>query len=89
MICLLLAYENIVQALSNVLSNDSALVQIGRTTRGKSSSGRGKLSGDLRVVLHAFFFLCRECWVFIRQRCLLRLARACVPVLHVSFCRTP
>eukprot|EP00752_Nemacystus_decipiens_P011149 g9905.t1 len=32
-ICLLLAYENIVLALSNMLSDDSALVQIGRTTR--------------------------------------------------------
>ncbi|CAM9287564.1 unnamed protein product [Ectocarpus fasciculatus] len=32
-VCLLLAYENIVLALSNVLSDDSQFVQIGRTTR--------------------------------------------------------
>lgn len=34
-LCLLLAYENIVLALSNVLSEDCPAVLIGRTTRGK------------------------------------------------------
>lgn len=34
-LCLLLAYENIVQALSNPLPDDSPLVLIGRTTRGE------------------------------------------------------
>lgn len=34
-LCLLLAYENIVLALSNPLPDESALVLIGRTTRGE------------------------------------------------------
>lgn len=34
-LCLLLAYENIVLALSNVLPDESPLVLIGRTTRGE------------------------------------------------------
>lgn len=36
-ICLFLAYENVLLALSNVLQDSSPLVHVGRTTRGEKT----------------------------------------------------
>lgn len=48
-VCLLLAYENLVLALSNVLSDDSQFVQIGRTTRGENDKKRKARTEGRRV----------------------------------------